>query len=101
MCTKYSLDNYFNRNLYKSGALIKIVTKDQQKLQIHIFFVFVLFFRSEPSFSKYRASMPWLSLHWHECILRNSLTEILQIRGIPTLILIEKNNDGIYMIKTN
>jgi len=44
--------------------------------------------RSEEEFKEYYGEMPWLSLSFKERSLKSSLSEIYEVKGIPTLVLL-------------
>lgn len=59
--------------------------------------------RSENSFETYHSSMPWPAIRWKCSDIRNGLTKAIEVRGIPTLVILDKDlsiitRDGRYLV---
>ncbi|KAF2878989.1 hypothetical protein ILUMI_27171 [Ignelater luminosus] len=52
---------------------------------------------SAESFSVYLESMPWLAIPWQQIAVRAELAQLYGIRGIPTLLLLDRNGHLITM----
>lgn len=51
--------------------------------------IFISSDENEAAFEHYYESMPWLALNYSERDLKNQLSELFEVRGIPTLILLD------------
>jgi len=69
--------------------------KDKNK---HFEIVFVSSDRSEEAFKEYFDQMPWTALSFKERSLKSNLSELYEVQGIPTLVLLTGNGD---LITTN
>ncbi|XP_045602041.1 nucleoredoxin [Procambarus clarkii] len=57
--------------------------------------IFISSDRSEESWQTYHNTMPWLSLAWEEKDARHELATNLQVKGIPTLVILAPDNSVI------
>lgn len=57
--------------------------------------IFISSDRSEESWQTYHNTMPWLSLAWEEKDARHELATILEVKGIPTLVILAPDNSVI------
>ena len=55
--------------------------------------VFVSSDRSEDEFKEYFEEMPWCALSFKERTLKNNLSELYEVQGIPTLVLLTGNGE--------
>jgi len=55
--------------------------------------VFVSSDRNEESFKEYFEEMPWCALSFKERTLKNNLSELYDVQGIPTLVLLTGNGE--------
>ena len=55
--------------------------------------VFVSSDRSEDEFKEYFEEMPWCALSFKERTLKNTLSELYDVEGIPTLVLLTGNGE--------
>jgi len=60
-------------------------------------FIFVSSDRDEKSFKEYFAEMPWLALPYSDRTRKNQLSEMFDVSGIPTLVVV--GPDGITITK--
>jgi len=51
--------------------------------------------RNQEAFDEYYAEMPWCTLKYEDRSLKETLSDIFEVQGIPTLILLKGNGDVI------
>lgn len=71
--------------------LIHAYDSIRKRIQFEI--IFVSSDRSEQSYNSHASSMPWPSVPYSNTTLRQNLTECFNVRGIPYLVLIDKNGN--------
>lgn len=54
--------------------------------------IFISSDRSEESWRTYHSTMPWLSMAWEEKDARRELASNLEVKGIPTLVILGPDN---------
>ncbi|KAG7158622.1 Nucleoredoxin-like [Homarus americanus] len=54
--------------------------------------IFISSDRSEESWQTYHSTMPWLSMAWEEKDARHELASSLEVKGIPTLVILGPDN---------
>ncbi|KAF5301096.1 hypothetical protein FQA39_LY10915 [Lamprigera yunnana] len=59
--------------------------------------IFVSSDRSADSYTIHLESMPWLAIPWQQISIRAELAQLYGIRGIPTLLLLDRNGHLITM----
>ncbi|KAG0713210.1 Nucleoredoxin [Chionoecetes opilio] len=63
-----------------------------KKKQENFHMIFISSDRSEESWRTYHKSMPWPSLAWEEKEARKELAGSLEVKGIPTLVVLDPDN---------
>lgn len=66
-----------------------------KKKEENFHMIFISSDRSEESWRTYHNSMPWLSLAWEEKEARHELASSLEVKGIPTLVVLDPDNSVI------
>ncbi|EFA04807.1 nucleoredoxin [Tribolium castaneum] len=75
------------------AEVYRLIRKKEPGFEI----VFVSSDRSAESFEAYVEGMPWLVVPWQQAGVRAELAQLYGIRGIPTLLLLDRNGHIITM----
>ncbi len=72
---------------------------EQKAANADIEVLFVSSDRDDASFRTYAAEMPWKSLPFAERAAKEALSELYAVKGIPTVILLAKDANGVYQVE--